>query len=196
MLIVAGVAVAFWQLSGTSGVLEILQWTTAALAAVTALVGFGWTATNALRRHLLVTSPLGAAAVLRTSDPMAELERRYAFLVRSAGTPVAIEIDNLDRCRAEYVVELLEGIQTLLRDPQASRDLPRVAFVVAADREWLCDSYVTRVRRLRGHRPTSPDGRSGSASWTRSSTSRSAFRQCRRRRRWRMTMRPTPTRRP
>ena len=142
MLIVAGVAVAFWQLSGTSGVLEVLQWTTAALAAVTALVGFGWTATNALRRHLLVSSPLGAAAVLRTSDPMAELERRYAFLVRSAGTPVAIQIDNLDRCRAEFVVELLEGIQTLLKDPQADRDLPRVAFVVAADREWLCDSYV------------------------------------------------------
>jgi hypothetical protein len=141
MLIVAGVAVAFWRSSGTSDVLKVLQWTTAALAAVTTLVGFGWTATNALRRHLLATSPLGATAVLRTSDPMVEVERRYAFLVRSARAPVAIQIDNLDRCRADYVVELLEGIQTLLREPHSSRDLPPVAFVVAADREWLCESY-------------------------------------------------------
>ena len=52
-------------------------------------------------------------------------------------------IDNLDRCRAAYVVELLEGIQTLLRQPHAHGDLPEVAFIVAAQRGWLCDSYIS-----------------------------------------------------
>ena len=135
-------ALAAQQLSGKHAILDVLQWATGVLAAVTTLLGLGGSAVKAFRRHLLAESPLGATAVLRTSDPMAELERRYAFLVRSARTRVAILIDNLDRCRSEYVVELLEGIQTLLRQPHARGDLPAVVFVVAAERAWLCDSYV------------------------------------------------------
>jgi hypothetical protein len=48
--------------------------------------------------------------------------------------PLAILIDDLDRCKSTYVVELLEGIQTLFRD------VP-VTYVVAADRQWLSDCY-------------------------------------------------------
>ena len=81
---------------------------------------------------------------------MEELLRRYDFLIRSARSPVAVLIDNLDRCHAEYIVEMLEGIQTLLRHrphagPRWRRTAPDrllVVFVVAADRGWLCDSYV------------------------------------------------------
>ena len=67
--------------------------------------------------------------------------------------PIIVLIDNLDRCRADYVVEMLEGIQTLLRNPRVSKrwslrrgpgaqQCPFIAFVVAADRGWLCDSYL------------------------------------------------------
>jgi KAP-like P-loop domain-containing protein len=150
-ILVAGlIAVLAWMLSGKTAVVDIVQWAATALAAVTAVLGVAWSAANALRRHLLMESPAGATAVLKISDPMAELRRRYEFLIRSAGTPVAILIDNLDRCRAEYVVELLEGIQTLLKQSHANGNgqPPMVVYLVAADRDWLCDSYLDVYREF------------------------------------------------
>jgi hypothetical protein len=145
VILIAGViAVLAWMLSGKTALVDVLQWAATAIAAATAVLGLAWSGANALRRHLLMESPAGATAVLRISDPMAELRRRYEFLIRSAGTPVAILIDNLDRCRAEYVVELLEGIQTLLKQSRANGhgEPPMVMYLVAADRDWLCDSYL------------------------------------------------------
>ena len=134
----------------------------ALIGAVTAILAFGSSLRNALRRHLLSESPRGASALLHSTDPMADLLRRYRFLVRTAGTPIIVLIDNLDRCQADYVVALLEGIQTLLRVPEPDRRCrsraaklfrrlklqrsadpdPLVAFVVAADQGWLCESYL------------------------------------------------------
>ena len=130
-----------------------LGWLVGAAGGIAALVALLASIGNALRRHLLAESPRGTNALLRSSDPMGDLLRRYSFLVRSAGTPIIVLIDNLDRCRAEYVVEMLEGIQTLLRNPRVSKrwslrrgsraeECPFIAFVVAADRGWLCDSYL------------------------------------------------------
>jgi hypothetical protein len=134
-------------------IVPALGWLLSAAGGISAVVALVASIGNALRRHLLAQSPRGTNALLRSSDPMEELLRRYSFLVRSAGTSIIVLIDNLDRCRAEYVVEMLEGIQTLLRNPRSSRpwSLRRrspveragfIAFVVAADRAWLCDSYL------------------------------------------------------
>src|SRR4051794_37675460 len=85
----------------------------ALVGAVAASVAFGSSVLKALRRHLLSESPRSANALLRSTDPMADLVRRYRFLVRRANTPIVVLIDNLDRCQAAYVVAMLEGIQTL-----------------------------------------------------------------------------------
>jgi hypothetical protein len=53
---------------------------------------------------------------------------------------VVILIDDLDRCQAPYVVELLEGIQTLFRD------VP-ITYVIA-DRDWLPVSYAKEYDRF------------------------------------------------
>ncbi len=143
LLIAALLGAIAWRLSGVNGFVEVLQWAVSAVAVVTAFVSIGYSAASALRRHLLVTSPAGAKAVLQTSDPMSELMARYRFLIESSGTDVAILIDNLDRCRADYVVELLEGIQTLFKDEVRATTEAMVLYVVAADRGWLCDSYLT-----------------------------------------------------
>jgi hypothetical protein len=66
---------------------------------------------------------------------MGILKRRFRRINRSHKRPVAIFIDDLDRCQAAYVVEVLQGIQTLLLDEP-------VTYVVAADRQWLYDSYA------------------------------------------------------
>jgi len=79
-----------------------------------------------------------AQAVISTKD-LALAERKkvishFENLIKNNTKNVAIFIDDLDRCKAEYVVELLEGIQTLLKG------IP-VVVVVAADRRWLHESY-------------------------------------------------------
>ena len=91
--------------------------------------------------------------VHQAADPMNTLERRFCGLVRSIGKPVAVFVDDLDRCRPPYVVELLEGIQTVLREPP-------VTFVIAADRHWLYDSYeqVYPEHRRDGRDPGRPLG--------------------------------------
>jgi KAP family P-loop domain len=139
-----------WELQGRT-MLHVFKWLVTAAGGIAALVALVSSMRNALTRHLLAESPRGTKALLRTTDPMEDLLRRYAFLVRSTKTGMIVLIDNLDRCHASYVVEMLEGIQTLLRNvPEPTRwsrlaparQPPLVVFVVAADRGWLCDSYL------------------------------------------------------
>ncbi|HEX5990410.1 MAG TPA: P-loop NTPase fold protein [Solirubrobacterales bacterium] len=103
-----------------------------AVALLTTFVGF----LQGTSRWLAVGSAEGAERFLRRAhDPLAVYRKRFENLVQASGRPIAIFIDDLDRCNAEYVVELLEGIQTLfIKQP--------VAFVVAADRSWLCQSFA------------------------------------------------------
>jgi len=54
---------------------------------------------------------------------------------------VLVFIDNLDRCQPSYVVELLEGIQTIFADV-------RVTYLVAADREWVAHSFEVQYGPL------------------------------------------------
>lgn len=151
--VLPGVALALlawnqWQFD----MLEPLKWLITGAGGIAATLALIAALSNALRRHLLAESPRGTTALLRSTDPMEDLLRRYAFLLRSARGPVIVLVDNLDRCHAAYVVEMLEGIQTLLRHPRTVRrwtlrtrtaePCPPIAFVVAADRDWLCDSYL------------------------------------------------------
>jgi hypothetical protein len=55
-------------------------------------------------------------------------------MTKKINRPLAIFIDDLDRCQVDYTIELLEGIQTLFRETE-------VTYVIAADKRWLCTSY-------------------------------------------------------
>jgi hypothetical protein len=128
-------ATGFWPslLKATEGVVK-------SFSAILALVLTIWGGAKALSRWLLVGSPRAAGTVLaHGNDPLGALSVRFANLVRRLHYPVAIFIDDLDRCQAKYVVELLEGIQTLFRG------VP-VTYVVAADREWVCQSFADEYK--------------------------------------------------
>lgn len=71
------------------------------------------------------------------TDPFGPVIKLFNDLVRVVRRPVVIFIDDLDRCDGDYVVELLEGIQTLFRGAN-------VTYVVGADRKWICRSFETR----------------------------------------------------
>jgi KAP family P-loop domain/SLOG cluster4 family len=94
------------------------------------------TGLRAFGNSLLPASPNAASQFTRKiDDPMEKLRQHFQDMIGWTGKPVAIFIDDLDRCRDEYIVQFIEGIQTIFR---GSADL---AFVVAADRRWLYSSY-------------------------------------------------------
>jgi KAP family P-loop domain len=50
-------------------------------------------------------------------NPMQDVARHFGWLIAKVKRPVVFFIDDLDRCPDSYVVELLEAVQTLIRDP-------------------------------------------------------------------------------
>jgi KAP family P-loop domain len=97
-------------------------------------------------RSLLPGSAAAARTFLETTrNPTQALTRHFNSLVKRLRYPVAIFIDDLDRCQHPYVIDLLEGIQTMFREAP-------VAYVVAADDRWIraCyeqvyDTFASRV---------------------------------------------------
>jgi hypothetical protein len=86
-------------------------------------------------RSLLFGSAQAAQAYTNLrSDPLAPIVRLFGSLIQTIQRPVVVFIDDFDRCSSEYVVEMLEGIQTLLRT------VPLI-YVVAADKKWICSSF-------------------------------------------------------
>jgi hypothetical protein len=118
----AAAADAVWK-----GVELALKLLTGALAA--------WGAIFAVSRSLAFGSTRAAQAYTELkSDPLGPIVGLFQRLTARIRHPVAVFIDDLDRCEGKYVVELLEGIQTLFRTAP-------VTYVVAADRKWICASF-------------------------------------------------------
>lgn len=116
---------------------------------LTALIG-AWAAVQGLSRSLLFGSTKTAEAYLATSsNPMEKISSRFATLIErieenESTKRVMIIIDDLDRCQGEYVVDLLEGFQTLFREKS-------VFFIVAADQRWLNACFEEVYSKLRPH---------------------------------------------
>ena len=115
--------------------LDVAGGVATSIAAVATLAITAWGGMRGASRWVMMASARGAdAAIERSHDPFGALRARYRELVNSLDRPLAVFIDDLDRCDAEYVVRLLEGVQTLFADAP-------VTYVVAGDRRWICESY-------------------------------------------------------
>ena len=102
--------------------------------AISALGGLALTAS----RSLFMGSKSAAEAYIQSSaEPFRPIVKLFERLVRAIKRPVAVFTDDIDRCDSAYVIELLEGIQTLLRTAP-------VVYVVAGDRKWICSSFEKR----------------------------------------------------
>ncbi len=111
---------------------------------IAALVATVWGGILAFNRSLLFGQAKAAQEYKdRIRDPMNEIKKRFGTLIRHLWPhQVVILIDDLDRCRSSYVVQLLEGIQTLFRDAP-------VVFIVAADRRWLNACYEQEYEKFK-----------------------------------------------
>jgi energy-coupling factor transporter ATP-binding protein EcfA2 len=104
-----------------------------------------WAGVKAFSQSLIRGSAQAARDYVQvTQDPMNNIKTRFTSLVSNLknNKRLAIFIDDLDRCRENYVVEFLEGIQTLFKEAP-------VLFVVAADRTWLNACYSTVYEKLK-----------------------------------------------
>ena len=68
------------------------------------------------------------------SDPTAAVKKRFERVISIIGRPVVVFIDDLDRCDAKFVVDLLQSLQTAYSNVD-------VLYVVASDRDWIVSSY-------------------------------------------------------
>lgn len=76
-------------------------------------------------------------------DPMATLKKRFKRVVSSIKpAKIAVFIDDLDRCKSAYVVDLLENIQTLFKEAN-------VVFVIAADVKWIHACYEVEYEKIK-----------------------------------------------
>ncbi len=130
-------------------------------AAASSVVG-ALAAVYGIIHSVLSSSIQGAEGFLQSSnDPMKTVSKRFEKLIErieadkntktikpNKAKRVVIFIDDLDRCEPNYVVELLEGFQTLFRKRT-------VFFIVAADQKWLNACFETVYSNLSSYvKPT------------------------------------------
>jgi len=110
---------------------DFLKYLDNTVGAIIALVVSVLAAARALGTSLLPGSAHSAREFTElTSDPMQRLRTHFNNMINWIKQPVVIFIDDLDRCRESYTVELLEGVQTLFREAG-------VVYVITADRRWI-----------------------------------------------------------
>ncbi|HKO81598.1 MAG TPA: P-loop NTPase fold protein, partial [Chitinophagaceae bacterium] len=100
------------------------------------LLGFIWSFSKLISSSLLPGSAKAAHSFIEenSKDPMNALASHFEKLIERIGSPVAIFIDDLDRCNRDYGIKLLEGLQTIFKRAP-------VIYVIAADRKWLKIMY-------------------------------------------------------
>ena len=151
VLAIAGLLfVAFSQASEGEGwrayTAGLFEYVIAAVSCVTLL----WTAVVVARKYLSWGSSRGAKLFEDTrANPMGDLAKHFDWLLAQSPGPVLFVIDDLDRCDQQYVVDLLDAVQTLLRNPAetghpkggSAEQRQKLFFIVAADGRWIRRSY-------------------------------------------------------
>ncbi len=134
----------FRETAGDTGSLSFWAGVADEISKILAVILTIWGIVYGVSRSFLLNSAKAAQSYMElTHDPMNMIKKRFQGLVRRLrGQRMAIFIDDLDRCQSGYVIELLEGMQTLFREAP-------VVFVVTADRRWLNACYEETYEKLK-----------------------------------------------
>ncbi len=103
-----------------------------------------WSVFAALTESLLPGTPDAAKNYsLGSGDPLDRFRVHFDRTIRSLKRPILVVVDDIDRCEPRFVVELLRGIQTILRSP-------RVVFVLLGDRDWIEHAFANVHAAMKG----------------------------------------------
>jgi hypothetical protein len=68
-------------------------------------------------------------------DPLQRMRNHFLRLTKRLNRPIIVIVDDLDRCNAKFVTELVRGMQTILASP-------RVVYVLLGDRDWIEQAFA------------------------------------------------------
>jgi hypothetical protein len=94
---------------------------------VSSIWGFGALFTDSI---IPGTNTLAERLSLGSGDPFGRFRKHFYKTVERVERPIMVIVDDLDRCKPDFIVDLVRGIQTLLRSP-------RVVFLILGDRDWI-----------------------------------------------------------
>ncbi len=95
-----------------------------------------WAMVTSISESLLPGTPLAAKNFsLGSGDPLERFRSHFAKTMTRTGRPVLVVVDDIDRCNPEFVVELVRGMQTILRSP-------RICFLLLGDRDWIEKAFA------------------------------------------------------
>lgn len=78
---------------------------------------------------------------LGAGDPLDHFRRHFARKMKQVRRPILVVVDDLDRCRPDYVVDLIRGMQTILQSE-------RVIFILLGDRDWIEHSFAGSFKEM------------------------------------------------
>lgn len=78
------------------------------------------------------------------NDPLISVKRHFSEFLTDINQPIMVFIDDLDRCREENVVTLLESLHTLFNDQ-------RIFYLVAADKKWISTCFHNSYKDIAEH---------------------------------------------
>jgi hypothetical protein len=111
---------------------EAIQSAVTVIAAVGSLI--------AMARGLALGSQRHAEVYLALkTEPFRRIIRLFERLVWATHRPIAVFVDDLDRCESDSVIELIESIQTSLRGAP-------IVYVIAGDRRWISSSFKKKYQ--------------------------------------------------
>jgi hypothetical protein len=106
--------------------------------ALIAVVGSIISIAGGIRSSLSLGSSNSAKTFLETnSEPTKKIQDHFEKLIKKiqeTHKPIAILIDDLDRCDKEYVIKFLESIHTLFKKAN-------LIYIIAADQRWIYSCY-------------------------------------------------------
>jgi len=95
-----------------------------------------WSLFSAVTDTLLPGTPDAAKNyALGSGDPLERFRRHFDRIISFLKRPVIVVVDDIDRCKPDFVVALLQGMQTIFRSP-------RVVFVLLGDRDWIEKAFA------------------------------------------------------
>ncbi len=120
------------------------------IISIGSLVGLLYSISKFLTTPFFLTSSKDATSFMeRTSDPLKRIKDHFKNLVADINRKhqLAIFIDDIDRCDRKFLVELLEGIQTLFKEE-------KVLYIVAGDKQWISKAFQNQYKEFDTERET------------------------------------------
>ena len=125
--VIGSIILLLLSLAGLVDAVQLRTWIPVLSGALAGLWGLAAFFTESLAPG---TATIAERLTLGVGDPFVRFRVHFARMMERVRRPVMVIVDDLDRCRPDFVVDLIRGIQTLLRSP-------RVVFVILGDRDWI-----------------------------------------------------------